>query len=60
TIVDADEIIVMKDGVIAERGRHQELLARGEIYAGMWQEQQKDIRREEVVQVLAEEPIAVV
>ncbi|MEK7355233.1 MAG: ABC transporter ATP-binding protein/permease, partial [Bdellovibrionota bacterium] len=29
TVVDADEIVVLKDGTIVERGRHQELLAKG-------------------------------
>ena len=36
TVVDADEIIVLSDGKIAERGRHAALLARDGIYARMW------------------------
>jgi ABC-type transport system involved in Fe-S cluster assembly fused permease/ATPase subunit len=36
TVVDADEILVMQDGQIAERGSHWNLLASGGIYAGMW------------------------
>ena len=40
TIVDADEIIVLADGRIAERGTHGALLARGGQYAAMWQRQQ--------------------
>jgi ATP-binding cassette subfamily B protein len=39
TIVDADEIIVLADGRIAERGTHTGLLARGGLYAAMWQRQ---------------------
>jgi ABC-type transport system involved in Fe-S cluster assembly fused permease/ATPase subunit len=39
TIVDADEIIVLADGHIAERGTHAALLARGGLYAAMWQRQ---------------------
>ena len=39
TIVDADEIIVLADGRIAERGAHGALLARGGLYAAMWQRQ---------------------
>jgi ATP-binding cassette subfamily B protein len=40
TIVDADEIIVLAAGRIAERGTHAELLRRGGLYAAMWQRQQ--------------------
>ena len=36
TVVDADEIIVLQDGLVAERGRHAALLARGGLYARMW------------------------
>jgi ATP-binding cassette subfamily B protein len=39
TIVDADEIIVLAEGRIAERGTHAALLARGGLYAAMWQRQ---------------------
>jgi ABC-type multidrug transport system fused ATPase/permease subunit len=33
TIRDADQIIVLKEGVVAEQGTHQELLAAGGVYA---------------------------
>ena len=36
TVVDADEIIVLVDGAIAERGSHRELLAREGVFARMW------------------------
>jgi ABC-type transport system involved in Fe-S cluster assembly fused permease/ATPase subunit len=36
TVVDADEIIVLDDGKIAERGSHAALLARDGLYARMW------------------------
>src|SRR4051794_28904012 len=36
TVVDADEIIVLQDGRVAERGRHAALLARDGLYARMW------------------------
>ena len=39
TVVDADEIIVLEAGRIAEQGSHGELLARGGIYAQMWARQ---------------------
>lgn len=41
TIVDADEIIVLVDGHVAERGHHSALLAREGIYATMWNRQSK-------------------
>ena len=39
TIVDADEILVMNNGVIAERGTHKDLLAQNGLYAVMWARQ---------------------
>jgi ATP-binding cassette subfamily B protein len=39
--VDADEILVLDDGVIVERGSHEALLARGSTYAAMWERQQR-------------------
>ena len=41
TIVDADEIIVLQDGAIAERGRHVALLTADGLYALMWRRQQE-------------------
>ncbi len=41
TIIGADEIIVLDQGQIAERGRHQDLLARGGLYASMWNRQRE-------------------
>jgi ATP-binding cassette, subfamily B, heavy metal transporter len=40
TVVDADEIIVLEQGKIVERGRHDDLLARNHLYAAMWRRQQ--------------------
>ncbi|MDQ6683953.1 MAG: ABC transporter ATP-binding protein/permease [Pseudomonadota bacterium] len=40
TVVDAEQILVMHEGRIAERGRHAELLALGGRYAEMWRLQQ--------------------
>jgi ATP-binding cassette subfamily B protein len=40
TIVDADEIIVLAEGRIAERGTHADLLRREGLYATMWRRQQ--------------------
>ncbi len=36
TVVDADEIIVLQDGQVAERGRHIALLTLDGLYARMW------------------------
>ncbi|MCA0303116.1 MAG: ABC transporter ATP-binding protein/permease [Proteobacteria bacterium] len=41
TIIHADEIVVLDRGRVAERGRHGELLAKGGLYADMWQRQQE-------------------
>ena len=46
TIVDADEILVLDKGRIIERGTHGALLARGGVYARMWQLQQSEAREE--------------
>ncbi len=39
TIADADQIVVLENGVIAERGRHDDLLAEGGRYSAMWARQ---------------------
>jgi ATP-binding cassette subfamily B protein len=41
TVVDADEILVLEDGRIVERGRHVELLVLRGRYAEMWARQQE-------------------
>ena len=41
TVVDADQILVLDEGRVAERGRHAELLEQGALYAAMWQRQQQ-------------------
>jgi ATP-binding cassette subfamily B protein len=41
TIVGADVILVLDQGVIVERGTHRELLARGGLYASMWNRQRE-------------------
>jgi ATP-binding cassette subfamily B protein len=39
TIVDADQIVVLDEGQVAERGTHDELLDRGGLYADLWYRQ---------------------
>ena len=41
TVVNADEIIVLDQGVIVERGTHDDLLEHGGVYAGMWSRQRE-------------------
>ncbi len=52
TIVGADEIIVLDQGRIAERGTHAQLLASGGLYASMWNRQREaEEARERLAQV---------
>jgi ATP-binding cassette, subfamily B, heavy metal transporter len=44
TVIDADEILVLDDGRIVERGRHQDLLDHGGVYAALWRRQQEAAR----------------
>src|SRR5205085_5634811 len=47
TVVHADEIIVLDAGRVAERGRHDSLLAAGGLYAAMWRRQQRGHQADE-------------
>ncbi len=58
TIVGADEIIVLDHGVIAERGTHYELLAKGGLYASMWNRQREAEAAREKLAEIGEEPVA--
>jgi ATP-binding cassette, subfamily B, heavy metal transporter len=54
TVIHADEILVLDKGAIAERGAHDELLAKGGLYAALWSRQrevdaaQETLRRAEI------------
>jgi ATP-binding cassette subfamily B protein len=48
TVVDADEILVLRDGTVAERGTHAGLLAAGGLYAHMWALQAEQENTEEL------------
>ncbi|SOC86151.1 ATP-binding cassette, subfamily B [Ensifer adhaerens] len=46
TVINADEIIVLKDGAIAERGTHGELLEQKGLYERMWNRQREAVQAE--------------
>lgn len=41
TVIDADEILVLENGTIADRGSHKTLLANSGLYAKLWETQNK-------------------
>jgi ATP-binding cassette subfamily B protein len=53
TVVDADQIVVLDEGRIVERGTHAQLLRKAGLYAEMWERQQSE--REEDAQAEAAE-----
>ncbi|SFJ04759.1 ABCB family ABC transporter ATP-binding protein/permease [Aerobium aerolatum] len=55
TVISADEIIVLQDGQIAERGRHVDLLDAGGLYAAMWDRQREATEAEERLRRAREE-----
>jgi ATP-binding cassette subfamily B protein len=46
TVVDADQIVVLDEGRVVERGTHAELLRRNGLYADMWARQQSEAEEE--------------
>ncbi|QDB98967.1 ABC transporter ATP-binding protein/permease [Mesorhizobium sp. 8] len=54
TVISADEIIVLKDGVIAERGTHAALLREHGLYASMWDRQREATEAEERLRIARE------
>jgi ATP-binding cassette subfamily B protein len=57
TIIGADEIIVLDQGIIVERGTHHELLARGGLYASMWNRQREAEQARELLARVEEETV---
>jgi ABC-type transport system involved in Fe-S cluster assembly fused permease/ATPase subunit len=58
TIVGAHEIIVLDQGVVVERGTHHELLAKGGLYASMWNRQREAEKARETLAQVEEEVVA--
>jgi ATP-binding cassette subfamily B protein len=58
TIVGADEILVLDNGVIIERGTHDRLLAYGGLYASMWNRQREAQLAREILEETEEDEIA--
>jgi ATP-binding cassette subfamily B protein len=55
TIIGADEIIVLDNGVIAERGTHQQLLSARGLYASMWNRQREAEEAREKLALVADD-----
>ncbi|HEY7643482.1 MAG TPA: ABC transporter ATP-binding protein/permease [Hyphomicrobiales bacterium] len=56
TIIHADQILVLDQGRIVERGRHAELLQQRGLYAGMWARQQEAEEVQRRARELSEDP----
>jgi ABC-type transport system involved in Fe-S cluster assembly fused permease/ATPase subunit len=59
TIVGADEIIVLDQGRIVERGTHPALLALGGLYASMWSRQRVADEAREKLALVGESPVTI-
>lgn len=58
TIVGADEIIVLDQGMIVERGTHHDLLRQDGLYASMWNRQREAEEAREKLARVADDPQA--
>ena len=56
TVINADEILVLRDGIVAERGNHAALLAENGLSAQMWSRQREATEAEEALALAQEDP----
>ncbi|EEH48812.1 iron-sulfur clusters transporter atm1, mitochondrial [Paracoccidioides brasiliensis Pb18] len=61
TIYDSDQILVLKDGKVAESGTHGELLSMNGVYAELWKAQERSLAQDidieiEEIEAALEEP----
>ncbi|MCW5722940.1 MAG: ABC transporter ATP-binding protein/permease [Devosia sp.] len=56
TVVNADEILVLREGQVAERGNHAALLAQNGLYAQMWNRQREATEAEEALARTQDDP----
>ena len=56
TVVNADEILVLREGLVAERGSHFQLLAADGLYAQMWNRQREASEAAELLAKTQEDP----
>ncbi|MBO9588344.1 ABC transporter ATP-binding protein/permease [Devosia sp.] len=56
TVINADEILVLREGLVAERGNHAALLAQNGLYAQMWSRQREATEAEEALALAQEDP----
>jgi len=56
TVINADQILVLREGLVAERGTHYQLLAQDGLYAQMWNRQREATEAEEQLRRTTEDP----
>lgn len=47
TIIHANQILVLREGEVCERGTHEGLLSMDGVYSNMWRQQQRSLEEEE-------------
>ena len=52
TVINADQIIVMDKGKIAEIGTHAELLEKNNVYAHLWSQQLNTTESTKIIQII--------